>query len=115
MATARCQSCGRRLTAAASIARGRGRACWAKVRRAATALDRSGFTAQQQAKAIELIEQGGLISTSRSALYVAVSSDGVTNYLVDWAEGSCLCPATKPCYHLLAAAVIEAAAARPAA
>lgn len=115
MEQATCQGCGRKLTATASIARGRGRACWAKVRRAATALDQSGFTAEQQAKAIDLLEQGGLIPTSRPQLYVAVSSDGVTNYLVDWAEGSCLCPARKPCYHLLAAAVIEAAAVRPAA
>lgn len=66
----------------------------------------------QVAKAVELIEQGGILPTSRPALYVAVSSDGSSQYVVDQAEHSCTCKAAirgLNCYHLCAADIIQAA------
>lgn len=66
----------------------------------------------QVAKARELIEQGGILPTSRPALYVAISSDGTSQYVVDQAEHSCTCKAAiraLHCYHLAAADLVEAA------
>jgi excisionase family DNA binding protein len=66
----------------------------------------------QVAKAIELIEQGGILPTSRPALYVAISSDGASQYVVDQAEHSCTCKAAirgLHCYHLAAADLVQAA------
>ncbi|MFF0862322.1 helix-turn-helix domain-containing protein [Nonomuraea sp. NPDC003560] len=63
-------------------------------------------------KARELIEQGGIVATSRPALYVAISSDGTSQYVVDQAEHSCTCRAAirgLNCYHLAAADLVEAA------
>lgn len=111
--SARCHRCGRRLTSAASVARGYGRTCRARVREAAKVVDLTAYKAFQLAKAEELIEQGGVVPTSRPALYLAVSSDGTARYMVDAAEGSCSCPAGdkgRRCYHLLAADILTAAA-----
>lgn len=111
--TAHCHRCGRTLTAAASIARGYGRACRAKVREAAKVVDLTEYKAFQVAKAEELIEQGGIVPTSRTALFLAVSSDGTSRYMVDATEHSCSCPAGdkgRHCYHLLAADILTAAA-----
>ena len=111
--TANCHRCGRRLTSAASVARGYGRTCRAKVREAAKIVDLTEYKAFQVAKAEELIEQGGIVPTARPALYLAVSSDGTSRYMVDATERSCSCPAGdkgRHCYHLLAADVLLAAA-----
>lgn len=116
--TANCHRCGRRLTSAASVARGYGRTCRAKVREAAKVVDLTTYKVFQVAKAEELIEQGGIVPTGRAALYLAVSSDGTTRYMVDAAEGSCSCPAGDKghrCYHLLAADILTAAAPNRAA
>lgn len=114
--TAHCHRCGRTLTAADSIARGYGRTCRAKVREAAKVVDLTEYKAFQSAKAEELIEQGGIVPTGRTALYLAVSSDGTSRYMVDATEHSCSCPAGgkgRRCYHLLAADILTAAAPRP--
>lgn len=64
-------------------------------------------------KARELIEQGGILPTSRAGLYTAVSSDGTTTYLVH--ASGCTCPAGQRgkyrCYHRAAVNLIEAARA----
>lgn len=108
-----CHRCGRKLTAADSIARGYGRTCRAKVRDAAKVVDLTEYKAFQLAKAEELIEQGGIVPTARPALYLAVSSDGTSRYMVDATEHSCSCPAGdkgRHCYHQLAADILTAAA-----
>lgn len=74
--------------------------------------DLTSFKPVQVDKARELIEQGGIVPTSRTALFLAVSTDGSANYLVDQAEYSCTCKAGArgvPCYHLAAADIIVAA------
>jgi hypothetical protein len=62
-------------------------------------------------RARELIEQGGILATSRPGIYTAVSSDGTVTYLV--AEEACSCPAglrgKHVCYHRAAVALLNAA------
>ncbi len=113
--TSKCLRCGRTLTSAASIARGYGRTCGAHIRHAAATAEGKP---EQLAKATELIEQGGIVPTSRPALYLAVSSDGAVTYLVDQIEQSCTCRAGQRslrCYHLIAADLVNAPAHRAAA
>jgi hypothetical protein len=116
---ARCQSCGRKLTAASSVAAGRGPVCRARVRKAAATVAGLGeFHGWQVDKAREAIEMGAVIPSSRPGLYAAVSGDGVTVYLVDVIEGSCTCKAAangRRCYHLAAALILSAATGRRAA
>ncbi|MGI5286669.1 helix-turn-helix domain-containing protein [Nonomuraea polychroma] len=68
-------------------------------------------------KARALIEDGGILPTSRPGLFTAVSSDGTTTYLVH--ASGCTCPAGRrgkyPCYHRAAVALLEAVASRRAA
>ena len=104
-----CLRCGRTLTSAKSINDGMGRACKAKVAAAAQTADLAEYKPVQVAKAVEVIEQGGIVPTSRVALYLAVSSDGTVNYLVDQIEHSCTCKAGQRgirCYHLAAADIL---------
>ena len=106
----RCQSCGRTLTAQRSIARGRGPVCSAKVRRAAAHVaELATYKPFQITKAAELIAELSIVPTSRPALYLAVSSDGQSTYLVDAVEHSCTCPARADCYHLAAGDILTAA------
>jgi hypothetical protein len=115
--TANCLSCGRRLTAARSVAAGRGRACQAKVNRAARTADLSRYKPFQVEKAAELLEQGGLIPTSRPGVWTAVSSDGDTRYLVDQLAHTCGCKAGQrgiDCYHLAGADILAHATRRAA-
>lgn len=114
----RCHDCGRKLTAAASIAAGRGRTCRAKVRRAAETTNLSDFHPWQIDKAREAIEMLAIVPSSRSGLYAAVSGDGVTVYLTDAIERSCTCKAGangRSCYHLAGALILSAATSRRAA
>lgn len=97
-----CRSCGRKLRAVKSIAQGRGRACQAKfVARIAAAAKVE--QPARLAKAVELIEDGGLVRVGH--LFLAVSSDGQTRYEVA-ATGECSCTAAqygRKCYHSTAA------------
>jgi hypothetical protein len=107
--TATCLRCGRKLTASSSIARGYGRVCRLRIR-AATALAATvGYQPFQLAKANDLIGEQAIVPTGRPALYLAVSSDGTTTYLVDAVEHSCTCPARADCYHLAAGDILTAA------
>jgi hypothetical protein len=78
--------------------------------------DLTDFKPFQVDKAREVIEQGGILPTSRPGIWTAVSSDGTTTYLVH--EASCTCPAgqkSRACYHRAAVAILSAATAARAA
>lgn len=113
---ARClrPGCGRKLTSEVSVRLGYGPVCMRKIRAAAIAEAKAGFTPDQQAKADELIRDGGLVPTNREGVYRAVSSKGDATYLAHAA--ACNCPgglrAKRPCYHSLAARILGIASRR---
>jgi hypothetical protein len=110
----RCHSCGRKLTASASIARSRGRACWAKVGSAARAAALADYSLAQVEAAVELIADAAILNI-RPAVYRTVSTDGTETYLT--AAKACSCPAGikgRRCYHRAAAAILDAVADAPA-
>lgn len=107
--TARClrPGCGRVLRSAKSVAAGYGPKCAAKIRAAAIAEIRADFSADQQAKADELIRDGGLVPTNREGVFRSVSSKGDATYLTH--SAACNCHAGlkgRRCYHLLAARIL---------
>jgi hypothetical protein len=105
---ARCLRCGRKLRAST----GYGPKCAAKIRKAQLDEARADFTPDQQAKADELIRDGGIVAQA-PGLYEAVSSKGTDRYATDGA--SCTCPAgakDRCCYHQLAARVLSIASRR---
>lgn len=68
------------------------------------------YSRDQQAKAVELIEDGA-IQHLRGRIYLAVSSDGSEVYRTSTA-GVCNCPAglkSRRCFHTLAARLAEVA------
>lgn len=104
--------CGRVLRSAKSVALGYGPKCAAKIRKAALAEARADFTAEQQAKADELIRDGGIVVLA-PGLYEAVSSKGDATYATD--GHSCSCPAgakDRRCYHVLGARILTIASRR---
>lgn len=110
--TATCTRCGRRLTSTQSITRGYGKGCAAKVRKAQATADLTGWSADQVAKAAELIEDGAVVRL-RGRIYLAVSADGLSVHRTA-TTGQCTCKAglksSKPCYHVLAAQILTTAA-----
>jgi Family of unknown function (DUF6011) len=109
--------CGRKLTSARSIAAGYGPKCAAKIRKAQIDQARDGFTADQQAKADELIRDGGIIPVRETAhngsLYRVVSSKGDETYLATAHGCSCMAGVRgRRCYHKLAATVLGIASKR---
>jgi len=105
--------CGRKLTAASSIAAGYGPVCRARIRLAALNDAIRGFAQAQVDKARELIADGGIIPTGRPGVFRAVSSKGDGSYLTH--PATCSCAAARrgkatPCYHSLAAKLLLAAA-----
>lgn len=110
-----CEGCGRVITSARSIAACRGRWCQAKLRRAQAA-QLAAVKPEQHAKAVELIEQRGIVATSRPGVFRTVASKGDAIYLTH--SATCTCPAGlhgRLCYHSVAARIILAASARRAA
>lgn len=110
---AHCLRCGRKLTAAKSVADKYGRGCLAKIREAAISEARADFSADQQARADELIRDGGLVPTNREGVFRSVSSKGDTTYLTH--SQACTCFAGlkgRRCYHLLAARILGIASRR---
>ncbi|HEY0637951.1 MAG TPA: DUF6011 domain-containing protein [Pseudonocardiaceae bacterium] len=108
--TRKCGRCGRTLTAPRSVANGYGRACQTKITTAAKAAATT-YKPVQVAKAVEVVELGGIVRADRPATYLAVSSDGTTVYRVDHAANTCTCPAGengRACYHLAAASLLAA-------
>lgn len=109
--TATCTRCGRRLTSTQSIARGYGKGCATKVRKAQQAADLTAYKPAQVAAAIELIEDAAIIPI-RAGIYRSVSTDGTELYLTA-ATGHCNCPAGlrgTRCYHVAAAQILTIAA-----
>lgn len=101
------EGCGRKLTAAASVARGFGPTCHRRILAKLAAL--AGFTADQLGKARELVEDGG-IAPVRRGIYRVASSDGTKTYLTA-ASGHCNCPAGergRSCYHVATALIVSA-------
>jgi hypothetical protein len=105
-AESHCLRCGRKLTAST----GYGPKCAAKIRKAQLAEARAEFTEAQQAKAAELIADGGIVAQA-PGLFEVVSSNGTDRYATD--GHSCTCKASGRCYHLLAARVLSIASRRP--
>ncbi len=107
-----CLRCGRKLTA--SAAAGYGPTCLRKIRAAAITAARADFTPEQQAKADELIRDGGIVPTARPGIFQAVSSKGDAVYLVHPAACNCSAGlrARRPCYHSLAARILSVASRR---
>lgn len=108
--SATCSNCGRKLTAARSIAAGKGRTCTRKLRDAARAKATAGVKPELVAKAEELIADNGLIQI-RPTVFRSMSSDGTRAYLT--APQGCTCPAGVRgkylCYHRVAAMIALAA------
>lgn len=105
--TGTCVRCGRTLTSSASIRRGYGKGCAAKIRHAAA--DLADFKTHQLDSARELIEDGAIIPL-RNQVFVAVSSDGTETYYSH--PTNCNCPGAnrgRRCYHMLAARLLLAA------
>lgn len=106
--TTKCLRCHRVLRSTTSIARGYGPTCHTKVTAAAKT---STHKPTQVAKAIELIEVGGIIPlrTGRTRVFTVVSSSGTGHYLT--APQACTCKAGLrglTCYHRIAAQLIAA-------
>jgi hypothetical protein len=98
--TTQCGRCGRTLTDPESVAAGYGPVCAKRIAEAAQA---STHQPAQVAKAVELIETGGMVTVHHGRAYRAVSSDGQRTYLV--AGEACNCPAGlhgRMCYHRVA-------------
>lgn len=112
---ARClrPGCGRKLTSAKSLAAGYGPVCLRKIREAALTEARADFSTDQQARADELIRDGGIVPTNREGVFRSVSSKGDEFYLTH--SQVCTCKAGlrgNRCYHLLAARVLSIASRR---
>jgi hypothetical protein len=107
---AHCLRCGRTIYAAASVRAKYGPGCRARIRREAVAAVGEDFKAEQFAKALELISDGGLVPHAHAGVYRAVSSRGDVTYLAH--SHGCTCPAglrsRSACYHQAAARVLEA-------
>jgi hypothetical protein len=107
--TCKCLRCGRALRSAASIAAGYGPTCGRKIRTAAQA---AGHKPAQVAKALELIEDGGLVpvKTRHNRVYMVVAANGTDRYLT--ARQACTCAAGLRggygCYHRIAAELVAA-------
>lgn len=105
-----CLRCARPLRSTTSQARGYGRTCATRVRRAATVVDLSAYKAAQVESARELIEDGAIVPI-RPRIYRSVSSDGTELYLTA-VTGQCNCAAGlkgRRCYHVAAAQLLAAA------
>jgi hypothetical protein len=106
----RCLRCGRRLRSDRSIAAGYGADCRARIRAAAKLAALAAWTERQLEQARELIEDGGVVPTSRPGVFRTVSSDGEEFHLTH--IEACNCPAglkSKLCYHRAAVTLVLAA------
>jgi uncharacterized protein DUF6011/SWIM zinc finger len=114
--TTKCHRCGRVLADAKSVAAGYGRTCRARIDAAAKAAASIEQPAQV-AKAVELVEDHGIVRVT-GALFHAVSSNGTVLYEVTPVIGRCSCRAGQyglRCYHLIAGEWISGQTARTAA
>lgn len=93
---------------------GYGPKCRSKLRRAARSPELAQYKPHLVERAVELLEQGGLIplrKSSKNRVYLAVSSDGSTAYRT--ARAACTCPAglkaVHVCKHRIAAHAFDLA------
>jgi uncharacterized protein DUF6011 len=112
MTATSCQSCGRKLTSAASIAAGRGRTC-ARIARQRAAAEAAGFSSAAIDKARQLITDRAIVPVRGRRVFAVVGSNGVDRYLAS--PQACNCPAglrgKYACYHRTAATMLAAAGA----
>lgn len=107
--TSSCTRCGRKLTAAKSIAAGYGKGCAAKIAAATKTADLVDFKPAQIASAQELIEDAAIIQIRRN-VFRAVSTDGSETYLAHTANCTCAAGVRgRRCYHMAAARMLLAA------
>lgn len=110
---AHCLRCGRALRRPTTD--GYGPKCRTRIRKAAAAAKAAilaPFKPAQAAKAVELIEQGGVIPLRGRRVFLSMSSDGLTAYRTA-VTGQCNCPAglkAVRCYHVAAARIVALAA-----
>lgn len=106
--TARCARCNRPLRSARALRTGYGPTCYTKVRTAAREAA-TRHKPHQIAKAIELIEDGGVVPTTRTGVYHTVGTNGE---IYKTARTGCTCPAGLTgryvCYHRIAVEIVEA-------
>lgn len=106
--TARCARCGRALTSARALRTGYGPRCYTMVRAAAREVA-AQHKPHQVAKAIELIEDGGVVPTTRTGVYYTVGTEGE---IYKTARTGCTCKAgingRYACYHRIAVEIVEA-------
>jgi hypothetical protein len=109
MENERCRRCGRKLRSARSKSIGYGRVCFWRIK---NALPR-GHTLAQVEKALDLINDGGVVSLAighrKNQVFRVVSSNGEDTYLT--AAVLCTCPAGRAerlCYHRVAVAWVTA-------
>lgn len=102
----RCLRCRRPIRSAEALATGYGSGCRAKVRRAAKSADLTAWTERQLDDARELIDDGGVVPTTKPGVFRTVSTRGDAVYLTSarW----CGCPAKKECYHAAAVVIVLA-------
>ena len=106
----RCQrpGCGHRIWSEQSERTGFGSSCRARVHLAERLAARhEGFQSWQVAKAVQLIDDNGIVLSPVDGLFWAVSSDGTRRYVVSLEH--CTCDARVACYHMVAAAILTAA------
>ena len=108
---ANCLRCGRVLRSTKSVAAGYGPTCARHIRKATTT-QASAHKPAAIAKAVELIEQGGILPLRGRRVFTVISSDGTATYKT--APAACTCPAgirgRHICYHRVAAQILALAA-----
>ncbi|WP_434593338.1 hypothetical protein [Streptomyces sp. A5-4] len=105
---ARCLKCRRILRRPSPD--GYGPKCRAKFRKAARTAPPAAYQPWQIAKAMELLEFGGLVPLRANRIFLTVSDDGSEVYRTA-ATGQCNCPAglrSVRCYHGAAAHLVNA-------
>ncbi|MFF4409827.1 DUF6011 domain-containing protein [Streptomyces sp. NPDC001404] len=103
-----CLRCGRALRSALSTATGYGPTCLRRIKAAARRI--ADHKPALVAKAIDLIDQGGLVPLRGRRVFQAVASNGTSTYKT--AAQACTCPAgirgLHTCYHRIAAQIVAA-------
>jgi hypothetical protein len=116
----RCLGCRHVIRSAEALATGYGAGCRAKMRKAAKTADLSAWTPSQVEDALQAIEDGAVVPSTREGVYHVVSSDGTEVHLVHRDGCGCtnglLTRPSRACYHRCAVAIVTAASdPRPAA
>jgi hypothetical protein len=109
MQDTRCQrpGCGRKIWAEQSERTGYGSGCRTRVHLAERLAARhEGFKPEQVAKAVQLIEDNGIVLTGVPGMFWCTSSDGTRLYVTSLVH--CTCDARVACYHMVAVSILTA-------